>query len=71
MQDLQKVASEHGIESRLCSGDGIERIFQLLGNNRVTKWLSTMCEESYDDETLWIQLIDFWKKIYKFSSKKC
>ena len=56
---LQRLASEHGIESRLYSGNGIERIYQLLGNNRVTRWLSVMCGESYNDETLWT----FWKNI--------
>ena len=45
MKDLQMLASEHGIDSRLYSGNGIERIYQLLGDNRVTRWLSTMCGE--------------------------
>ena len=49
MKDLQCLASEHHIESKLYSGDGLERIFQLLGDNRVTRWLSKLCEETYDD----------------------
>ena len=39
MKDLIRLASEHHIESKLCSGDGLERLYQLLGDNRVTRWL--------------------------------
>ena len=42
----------------------------MLGNNRVTRWLSTMCKVSYDDETFGFSLQIFWKNIHKFSSKK-
>ena len=52
MKDLQRLASEHGIESRLYSGNGCERIYQPLGNNRVTRWFSTMCGKSYYSGTL-------------------
>ena len=33
VKDLQRLASEHHIESKLYSGDGLERIYQLLGDN--------------------------------------
>ena len=33
MKDLQRLASEHRIESKLYSGDRLERICQLLGDN--------------------------------------
>ena len=49
MKDLQCLASEHHIESKLYSGDELEHIYQLLGDNRVTRWLSKLCEETYDD----------------------
>ena len=55
MKNLQ-LASEHGIASRLYSGNGIERIYQLLGNNRV-RWFSTLCGESYNDKTSWIKIV--------------
>ena len=58
-ESLHSLASEHRIESRLCSGNGIERIYQLPGDNKATRWLSTMCGKSCNDETLWIKLIDF------------
>ena len=46
MKDLQRLASEYGIESLLYHSNGIERIYKLLGNNRVTRWLFIMCGES-------------------------
>ena len=33
VKDLQRLASEHHIESKLYSGDGLERIYQLPGDN--------------------------------------
>ena len=46
VKDLQRLASEHHIESKLYSGDGFQYIYQLLGDNQVTRWLSKLCEET-------------------------
>ena len=34
----------------------------MLGNNRVTRWLSKLCEETYDDHEQWMKLIEFLEK---------
>ena len=47
MKDLECLASEHHIESKLHSGDGLEGIYQLLNDNEVTRWLSKLCEETW------------------------
>ena len=65
MKDLQRLASEYHIESKLYSGDGLERICQLLGDSRVTRW-SKLCEETYDDHEQWMKLIEFFEKDIKF-----
>ena len=70
MKDLQRLASEHGIESLLYRGNGLERIYQLLGDNRVTRWLFIMCGESQNDETLWIKLIDSLEKDLRAQQQK-
>ena len=62
MKDLQRLASEHHIESKLYSGDGLERIYQLLGDNRVTGWLLKLFEETYDDQKQWMKFIEFVEK---------
>ena len=35
MRDLQQLATEQSIRSRLYRGDGLERIYQLRGSSRV------------------------------------
>ena len=61
MKDLECLASEHHIESKLHSGDGLEGIYQLLNDNEVTRWLSKLCEETCDHEQ-WVKLIEFLEK---------
>ena len=70
MKDLQRLTSEHHIQSKLYSGDGWERIYQLLGDNRVTRWYSKLCEETYDDHEQWIKLIEFLEKDLKVQQQK-
>ena len=50
IKDLKRLASEHHIESKFYSGNGLERIYQLLDDNGITKWLSKLREETYDDQ---------------------
>ena len=70
MKDLQCLASEHHIKSKLYSGDGLEHIYQLLGNNRVIRWLSKLCEETYDDHEQWMKLIEFLEKDMKVQQQR-
>ena len=42
MKDLKKLASDRGIKSKLFSGDGLEKIYQLLGDTRMTRWLASV-----------------------------
>ena len=51
-------------------GDGLEKIYQLLGDNRMTRWLAIICEETYDDEELWLKLIGFLEKELKVQQPK-
>ena len=70
VKDSQRLASEHHIESKLYSGDGLERIYQLLGDNRVTRWLSKLYEETYDDHEQWVKLIEFLEKDLKVQQQR-
>ena len=70
MKDLEKLANDHNIQSKLYSGDGLERIYQLLGDSQVTRWLSIACEKTYNDEELWLQLIEFLEKDLKVQQQK-
>ena len=53
VRDLEHLACERNIQAKLYSGDGLDRIYQLLRDNRVTRWLSTICDNTYNDKELW------------------
>ena len=59
MRELHQLVEQHNIKSKLYSGDGLERIYQMMGDSRVTRWLSTIYEVEYDDEQTWHHLIEF------------
>ena len=69
MKDLEHLAAEHNIQSKLYYGDGLDRIYQLLRDKRVTRWLSIKCDESYDEKELWSQMINFLEKVYHVMNK--
>ena len=69
MKDLEHLAYEHNIQARLYSGDGINRIYQLLGDNRVTRWLSTICDDTYNDQELWSKLTEILEKSWEFNNR--
>ena len=62
MKDLKKLAIEDGTESKLYKGHCIDRIYQLLGDSRITRWLTMICEKDPDDEEVLGRFIDFLKK---------
>ena len=70
MKDLIKLASDHGIEQRLYCGDGIERIYDLLGDTRLTRWFADISEKSLSDEELWNYLLKFLEKEIRVQQQK-
>ena len=70
MKDLEHLACEHNIQARLYSEDGLDRIYQLLGDNRATRWLSTICDDTYNDQELWSKLTEFLEKKLKVQQQK-
>lgn len=70
MKDLSKLACDHNLESRLYSGDAIHRIYRLLGENRITRWINSTCEKDSDDKTIWNDLIEFLEKELKVQQRK-
>ena len=50
MRELYQLVEQHNIKSKLYSGHRLERIYQMMGDSRVTRWLSTNYEVEYNDE---------------------
>ncbi|MCH2406264.1 MAG: hypothetical protein MK200_08745, partial [Nitrosopumilus sp.] len=70
MKDLMNLASEHGIEAKLYSGDGIEKIYMLLGDDKLTHWLSHISDMELNDKRLWVELTAFLVKDMKVQQQK-
>ena len=62
MKDLTTLAVKHNIENQLYYSGSIHKIYQLLGENRVTKWLMKISDEDFSDEEQWQKLIQFLEK---------
>ena len=70
IKDLMRIASEHNIENHLYYGDGLQRIYKVLDEARVTRWLVTICEENLDEEDKWKRLLLFLEKEMKVQQQK-
>ena len=70
MRELYQLPEQHTIKSRLYSGDGLERIYQMMGDSRVTRWLSTISEVEYYHEQTWHHLIEFLERGLKIQQQK-
>ena len=69
-KDLKHLACQHNIQARLYSGDGPDRIYQLLGDDHVERWLSTTCDDTYNVRELWSWLIEFLEKKLRVQQQK-
>ena len=64
------LASKHKIEMNLFYGDGLERIYKVMGDARLTKWLEYSIDFDLHNKTLWSKLIGFLEKEIKIHNKR-
>ena len=62
MNDLIKLSTKHNITEKLYHGDGIATIYRLMGDARVTRWLSKIEDEDLSEADQWKRLIRFLEK---------
>ena len=62
IKDLMNLAEKHNIKEKLYNGDGLERIYSLLGDSRLIRWLTKSSEEELEGEEQWSKLIEFLEK---------
>ena len=62
MKDLERLTRQHNIEKRLYYGDGIQRIYKVVGESRITRWISKYCDKDLDEEASWESLQKFLEK---------
>ena len=70
MRELHQLVEQHNIKSKLYSGHRLERIYQMMGDSRVTRWLSTIYEVEYNDEQTWHHLTEFLEQDLKVQQQK-
>ena len=71
MKDLAVIAEKHKIEGKLYNGDALQKIYHMMGDSRMTRWLSTICDEDdIQDKELWMRLIQFLDKELKVQHQK-
>ena len=70
MHDLISLAERHNIENKLYFGDGLNTIYKMLGDSRLTRWLSSISEEDIEGKALWTRLITFLEKELKIVQEK-
>ena len=70
LRDLMKLALDHKIEEHLYYGDGLVKVYQLIGDRRTTKFLSTIYEENLQQKEVWEKLVLFLDKENKIHQQK-
>ena len=69
MTDLISLAKFHHLEGKLYYGEGIDIIYNLMGDQRVTKWLNKTYDKDLEEEDLWQELILFLDKELKIQQE--
>ena len=70
IKELMRLAEEHHLEESLLYGDGLNRIYDLIGDNRLTRWLSSISDEVLSPKTTWLRLINFLEKEQRLQQQK-
>ena len=70
MRDLMQLAATHSIENELYYGDAFSRIYNLLGESRMMRWLTLNCETPKEGKWKWKQLIEFLENDLKIHQQR-
>ena len=72
MRDLMQLAEMQSISTELymVNGHATDRIYKLLGDNRITRWLSISCNDELQDNKLSEGLTAFLEKEKEIQQRK-
>ena len=70
MKELMKLAKDHQIEESLFYGDGLDRIYNNIGDARLTRWLTSIADENLVPKATWLKFITFLEKEQKLQQQK-
>ena len=70
MKDLEKLSKKHKIEQKLYNGEGVQRISKVIGEGRITRWLSQNADTDMDEEEAWRSILVFLEKEIKVVQRR-
>ena len=71
IKDLMRVAKQHNIEAKLYNNsESLQIIYSSMGEGRVTRWLTSKCDEVLTHEQLWDRLLAFLEKDLRVQQEK-
>lgn len=53
LQDILSLSKVHNVQNRLYFGDGLNMTYHIMGDARVTTWLSSIYEENLQEPEKW------------------
>ena len=70
IHEVMKLAKEHKIEEYLYYGSGLSTIYNLLGNNRTTKFITSIVDDDLTEKETWFRLLNFLEREKKVHQQK-
>ena len=70
IKDIMNLADYHKIKEKLYNGEGLEQIYNLIGDNRLIRWLSHVSEEGLSGENEWEKFVEFLEKEMRIHQQK-
>ena len=70
IKDLIQLSYRYNIEHKVYNSDALDKIYKLMGDGRMTKWLSSIYDEDIEGEVLWKGLIVFLEKDFSNQQQK-
>jgi len=70
LKELSSTAETHEIEQFLYYGGGINKVYLLLGDTRLSRWLTQTSEEALSPKAEWKRLVQFLEAEMKIQQQK-
>ena len=70
IKDLIQLSERHDIEAKLYNSEALDKIYKIIGDGRVTKFLTNIYDENLEGEILWKRLIKFLEKDLNIQQQK-
>ena len=70
IKDLIKLSHRHNIENKLYNSHAMDKIYKIIGDVRVAKFLLNIYDEDLEGEALWKRLIAFLEKDLNIQQQK-